>query len=206
MAPGKPNAHFSTCFSGFVTLTNRAAVYLLDEPTHKRARVAHILARFSLLMLGADALTPAIVEHVRGQDDAVRQNLCGLRGDLAIIRRRLISLACVANNAFHLWLNTSFEEKNIITPEALKYAPQGVRDILLLVKDNTSTIYVRKPLPSGKDRIQKLQHNLRQPHLSLISSTFYSFEDTIVHWYCDLLVEGINSTDSTGEGNHIFAS
>jgi hypothetical protein len=29
----------------------------------------------------------------------------------------------VANNAFHLWLNTSFEEKNIITPEALKYAP-----------------------------------------------------------------------------------
>ena len=64
--------------------------------------------------------------------------------------------------------------ENIITPEALKYAPQGVREILLLVKDNTSTIYVRKPLPSGKDRIQKLQHNLRQPHLSLISSTFYS--------------------------------
>jgi hypothetical protein len=111
MAPGKPNAHFSTCFSGFVTLTNLAAVYLLDEPTHKRARVAHILARFSLL------------EHVWGQDDAVCQNLCGLRGDLAIIRCRLTSLACVANNAFHLWLNTSFEEKNIITPEALKYAP-----------------------------------------------------------------------------------
>jgi hypothetical protein len=43
-------------------------------------------------------------------------------------------LACAANNAFHLWLNTSFEEKNIITPEpeALKYAPQGVRNILLL--------------------------------------------------------------------------
>ena len=74
-------------------------------------------------MLGADALTPAIVERMWGQDDIVHQNLGGPRGDLAIILRRLILLACVANNAFHLWLNTSFEEKNIITPEALKYAP-----------------------------------------------------------------------------------
>ena len=60
----------------------------------------------------------------------MRQNLGGPRGDLAIIRCRLISLAYVANNTFHLWLNTSFEEKNIIAPEALKHAPQGVRDIL----------------------------------------------------------------------------
>jgi hypothetical protein len=73
----------------------------------------------------------------------------------------------VANNTFPLlWLNTSFGEKNIITPEALKYAPQGVHDILLLVKDNTSAIYVHEPLPLGKDHIQKLQHNLRQHHLS----------------------------------------
>jgi hypothetical protein len=26
----------------------------------------------------------------------------------------------------------------------------------------------------------------------------------IVHWYRDLLLEGINFTDSTGEENHIF--
>ncbi len=55
----------------FVTLTNLAAVYLLDEPTDMHA-LAHIMARFSLLMLGADALsTPAIVERVWGQDDVV---------------------------------------------------------------------------------------------------------------------------------------
>ena len=139
-------------------------------------------------MLGVDALTPAIVERVWGQDDVERPNLGSPRCDLAIICCRLISLAYVANNTFHLWLNTntSFEERNIITPEALKYAPQGIRDILLLVKDNISAIYVRKPLPSGKDHIQKLQHNLRQHRLSPISSTFYSFEDTIVHWYRDL--------------------
>ena len=110
----------------------------------------------------------------------------------------------MANNTFHLWLNTSFEEKNIITSEAIKYAPQGVCDILLLIKGNTSAIDVRETLPSVKDCIQKLQHNLRQHRLSPISSTFYSFEDTIVHWYRDLLLEGTNSTDSTGEEKLIF--
>jgi hypothetical protein len=189
----------------FVTLTSLAAVYLLDKPTDKRA-LARILARFSLLMLGADALTPAIVEHVWGQDNVVRQQLGGPRGDLAIIRRRLILPACVSNNACHLWLNISFEGKTIITPEALKHVPQGVRDILLLVKDNMSAIYVREPLPSGKDCIQKLQHNLRQHRCSPKSSTFYNFEDTIVHWYRDLLLEGISSTNSTGEENHLFAA
>jgi hypothetical protein len=189
----------------FVTLTNLATVYLLDEPTDKRA-LARILARFSPLMLGADTLTPAIVKRVRGQDDVVHQQLGGLRGDLAIICRRLISLACVANNTFHLWLNTSFKGKTIITPEALKHVPQGIRDILLLVKDNTSAIYVHEPLPYGKDRIQKLQHSLRQHRLSPKSSTFYNFEDMIVHWYRDLLLKGINSTDSIGEENHLFVA
>jgi hypothetical protein len=39
----------------FVTLTNLAAVYLLNEPTYKRA-LSRILACVSLLMLGADTL------------------------------------------------------------------------------------------------------------------------------------------------------
>jgi hypothetical protein len=189
----------------FVTLTNLTAVYLLDEPTNKHA-LACILAHFSLLMLVADALTPAIIERVWGQDEVVRQQLGGPRGDLAITRHRLISLACVVNNAFHLWLNTSFEGKTIITPEVLKHVPQGVRNILLLVKDNNSAIYVCEPLPSGKDRIQKLQHNLRQHCLSPKSSTFYNFEDTIVHWYSDLLLKGISSANSTGKENHLFAA
>ena len=55
-----------------VTLTNLlAAVYLLDEPTDKHA-LARILACFSLLMLGADALTPAIIVRVWGQGNVVR--------------------------------------------------------------------------------------------------------------------------------------
>jgi hypothetical protein len=107
----------------FVTLTNLAAVYLLNEPTDKRA-LAHILACFSLLMLGADALTPAIIERVWGQDDVVCQQLGSPTSDLAIICHHLISLACVVNNAFHLWLNTSFKGKTIITPECPTGCPQ----------------------------------------------------------------------------------
>ena len=89
----------------FVTLTNLAAVYPLNEPTDKHA-LARIVPRFSLPMLGADALTPEIVEHVWRQDNVVRQQLGHPRGNLAIIRRCLILLACVVNNTFHLWLNT----------------------------------------------------------------------------------------------------
>jgi hypothetical protein len=67
----------------FFTLTNLDAVYLLDERTDNCA-IPRILARFSLLKLGANALTPAIVEQVWGQDDNACQHLGSPRGDLAL--------------------------------------------------------------------------------------------------------------------------
>jgi len=45
----------------FVTLTNLDDVFLLDEPTEKQA-ITRLLAWFSLLVLGIDALIPAIIE------------------------------------------------------------------------------------------------------------------------------------------------
>ena len=90
----------------------------------------------------------------------------------------------------------------IITPEALKYAPQqGARDIFLVITMPAN--------PFLQARITSKNSNitvglLRQHRLSSISSMFYSFEDTIVHWYRDLLLKGINFTNSTGEENHIF--
>jgi hypothetical protein len=47
--------------------------------------------------------------------------------------------------------------------------------------------------------IKKLQHNLGQHSLSPTFSLFYNFEDMIVHFYRNLLLSGISSTDSTGE-------
>jgi len=96
----------------------------------------------------------------------VRQHLGGPRGDLAIVHRRLISLAlaCVANDAFHLWLTTSFESTTIIIPETLQHVPSGVRDILLLFTDNL----VERPHPQSagttkgtRKRPQKKEQNQR---------------------------------------------
>ena len=134
------------------------------------------------------------------ENETVRCNLGGSRGDLAIIRRRLISLASVANNTFHLWLTTPFNGTMIIPPDTLQHLPPGVRNILQLVALPAAAVYVREPLPSGQDRISILQHNLHKKLNNL------NFTDTIVGWYRDLLLGGNQSTASTGMKNHIFAA
>jgi len=186
----------------FVVITNLTAVFTLDEPDD-RCTLARRLARFSLLMLGAEALTPKIIARVWGDNEVVRRNLGGPRGDLALIRRRLISLASVANNTFHLWLTTPFNGGMVIPPDALQHLPYGIKDILNLVTLTTAAVYVREPIHTGRDRIHILQHNLCQnPHTPISSN----FEDIIVGWYRDLLLSGDYSTDSTGVENHIFAA
>jgi hypothetical protein len=67
-------------------------------------------------MLGAKALTPTI-ERVWGQNPIVRKNLGGTRGNLAIIRCRLISMAVMANNIYHLWPTTYFNKTTKIIPQ-----------------------------------------------------------------------------------------
>ena len=86
-----------------VTLTNIDAVFLIDEPTDKQA-IAQLLAHIPLLMLRVDVLTPPIIERVWGEDNMVRRHSNGPRGDLAIIRHCLISLACVRANVAN-WLD-----------------------------------------------------------------------------------------------------
>jgi len=125
----------------FVSLANLTAVFALNKPTDRKI-LARILARFAILLLGVDALTPTIIQTVWGENAVVRRNLGGPRGDLAIIRRRLVSHACVANNVFHLWLTTTFNGQTIIPPDSLKYIPPGVCDILQLVRHNDAAIYV----------------------------------------------------------------
>ncbi len=103
-----------------VSLSNLTAVFTLDKLADQRA-LAPILARFSILLLGADALTPTIIlETVCGANTVVCCNLGGSRGNLAIIRHHLISLACVAINAYHCWLTTTFNGGTIIPSNILQ--------------------------------------------------------------------------------------
>jgi hypothetical protein len=100
---------------------------------------------------GAEALTPKIIAKVWGQNDMIRHNLGGPHGNLDLTRCQLISLACVANNTFHLWLTTTFNGSMIIPDKALQHLPLDMRDILHLIKQNAAAIYVCKPLHSGQD-------------------------------------------------------
>jgi hypothetical protein len=109
-----------------------------------------------MLLLGADALTPTIIERVWGANAVVHCNLGGSRGDLAIVHRRLILLACVANNAYHLWLTTTFNGGTIIPSKILQYLPPGVRDILHIITENSAPIYVHEPLHSGCNHLHIL--------------------------------------------------
>jgi hypothetical protein len=111
-------------------------------------------------MLRAKSLTPTIVERVWGSNSIVRRNLGGTQGDLALTQRWLILMAVVANNTFHLWLTTLFNGAVIIPLKSFTHIPPGVRDIINLVGNVTSAIYVRKPLPAGQDHIDILIDNL----------------------------------------------
>jgi hypothetical protein len=77
----------------------------------------------------------------------------------------------------------------------------GVGDILTLVGNNTSAIYVREPLLDGQDHIDILLDNLRSNSVDPSSLTF---EDIIVSWFSDLLLCCNQANDDTGVDNQIF--
>jgi hypothetical protein len=109
----------------------------------------------------------------------------------------------MANTIYHLWLTTTFKGITIIPSETLHNLPPGVRNILLLVYCDNTTINVHKPLPPGQDHVAILQHSLRQTPTFPVSSTFTNI---ITSWYRDLLLSGDHSDDTTGMENHIFAA
>jgi hypothetical protein len=89
----------------------------------------------------------------------------------------------------------------IVPLESLAHIPPGIQDILQLVESNASAIYIRKPLPAGQDHINILLHNLRSSSINLTS---INFEDIVLSWYLDLLLNYDQSTNETGVANQIF--
>ncbi len=69
--------------------------------------MATILARLTLLLVGADASTPHIINSVWEEVDDALLGLGGPHGDLSLIRRRLLTLSKVAINTVHIVLRVA---------------------------------------------------------------------------------------------------
>ena len=71
------------------------------------------------------------------------------------------------------------------------------------LSQNEAAIYVRKPLHSGQIRIDILLKNLLQHPTDPIS---FDFDNIVICWYRDLLLDGNYSTNATVVKNYIFAA
>ena len=64
--------------------------------------MARTLARLTLLLTGADACMPYIVDSVWGKDEAACLALGGPRSNLSLIRWKILTLSKVAMNMVHI--------------------------------------------------------------------------------------------------------
>ncbi len=144
----------------FATITNLHSVIAqeIEGDCHSLARA---LARCTLLLIRADALTPSIIECVWGANKIVQRNLGGPWGDLALICHRLITLSAVAINAIHIWTTTDQDNTQVITPDALWFNPPGLRAIINSIAQPSAATYIREPLSPGTGH-KPNQHSTQQ--------------------------------------------
>ena len=64
--------------------------------------MARTLARLTLLLTSANACTQHIIDAVWGKDQAAPLALGGPRGDLSLIRQKILTLYEVAVNMVHI--------------------------------------------------------------------------------------------------------
>ena len=93
-------------------------------------------------------------------------------------------------------MTTDFDGTRVISHDATRHHPSGMREILDSIMIPSSATYVREPLAPGTDRIETL----------LNTAGYSSFEAIAVTWYHDLLLRGRHVNDSTGVENGIFAA
>jgi hypothetical protein len=162
--------------------------------------IAKILARLTLLLVGADACTPYIIDKVWGEDENARQTLGGPCGDLSLIHRRILTHQKVAINTVHIWLTNP--QTPVLPPqsEAFKLLPCTVQQLLL--DCSNKKVFVCKPVPSGARSIQRLTDNLQ----NYIIPNTTPFEHKAIRWYSDLLLGRDRADDMTGFDNGIIVA
>ena len=152
--------------------------------------MARTLARLTLLLTGANACTPRIVASVWGEDEAACFALGGPRGDLSLIRRKLLTLSKVTMNMVHIWMNNPM--MNFLAPNSpsFQHLPPTVQQLLLLAGSNR--IYSRETVPFGTPATQLLTNNLRE---HTYPGTL-PFEEKAIRWYRELLLHPDRADDN----------
>jgi hypothetical protein len=141
-----------------------------------------ILARITLLLVGADACTPRIINKVWGADNAVQLVLGGPRGNLSLVRCRILTHQKVAINTFYIWLTNPLTP--VLPPDlaAFKFLPRTIHQLLLNAKDRQ--VFACEPVPSGMQSSHRLTENLR----NYIVPDTLSIEEKAIQWFGKLLL------------------
>jgi hypothetical protein len=152
-----------------------------------QADMAKILARLTILLIGADPCTLHIINSVWAKYDDARLALGRPRGDLSLFRRHLLSLSKIAINTIYIWMTDP--ELPVLDPklQSFKYLPPTLQTILL--HSCKKLTYARKPVPSGA-ALTKLLPTISEPTLFLttqplktqLSSGFATSYSTMMNW------------------------
>ncbi len=173
---------------------NGAPVLLPDD----HLDMACILARLTLLLTGADACTPHIINSVWGDNENTCLALGGPQGDLSLIRRKILTLSKVAINMVHIWMTDP--SMNFLAPNSASFQqlPPTVQQLLLQM--SKKNVYAHEPVLPVTPATQLLTNNLRQ---YLVPDTL-SFEEKAIRWYHELLLHHDKADDMMGFDNGIL--
>ena len=122
-----------------------AMMYYFDADTYyknahvslpgDRKDIATTFACLTLLLEGADACTPHIINSVWGENDDVRLALGGPREDLSLIQRCLLILSKVAINTVRIWFTDPDTPILATTSDSFDRLPSTLRQLLLQSSD-----------------------------------------------------------------------
>jgi len=154
--------------------------------------MAMIFACLTLLLVGADACTPHIINSVWGEDDDARLALGGPRGDLSLIPCHLLTLSKVAINNVHIWLTNPSTPILAPTSDSYDRLPSTLWQLLLHSHDKL--VFAREPVPQDTESVDLLMKNL-QNHK--VPDTL-TFEENAIIWYRSLLLNQAHTDDMTG--------
>jgi hypothetical protein len=131
--------------------------------------MAKILARFTTLLIGTDAITPNILNMVWGANDDARIALGGPQRDLSLIRRHVLALSKIAINTIYVWMTDPVTPILADTLPTLQKLSPTFKHLLLHTGKNV--VYAREPAPSGRKLTKLLADNLRT-HIYPDNSSF----------------------------------